>query len=51
SSYCELIGVMVDMISTDNLGITAPFLCHIIDMAALPSQQTTRKLSQQLLSK
>ncbi|KAI7818651.1 hypothetical protein BC939DRAFT_462388 [Gamsiella multidivaricata] len=42
---------MVDMISTDSLGIAAPFLCHIIDMAALPSQQTTRRLSQQLLSK
>ncbi|KAG0050146.1 hypothetical protein BGZ83_005066 [Gryganskiella cystojenkinii] len=51
SSYCELIGVMVDMISTDSLGIAAPFLCHIIDMAALPSQQTTRRMSQQLLSK
>ncbi|KAG0207443.1 RING finger and SPRY domain-containing protein 1 [Mortierella sp. GBA30] len=44
-------GVMVDMISTDSLGIAAPFLCHIIDMAALPSQQTTRRMSQQLLSK
>ncbi|KAF9152544.1 RING finger and SPRY domain-containing protein 1 [Linnemannia schmuckeri] len=51
SSYCELIGVMVDMITTDSLGIAAPFLCHIIDMAALPSQQTTRRMSQQLLSK
>ncbi|CAO3563920.1 unnamed protein product [Mortierella alpina] len=51
SSYCDLIGVMVDMISTDSLGIAAPFLCHIIDMAALPSQQTTRRMSQQLLSK
>ncbi|GJJ70069.1 RING finger and SPRY domain-containing protein 1 [Entomortierella parvispora] len=51
SSYCELIEVMVDMISTDSLGIAAPFLCHIIDMAALPSQQTTRRMSQQLLSK
>ncbi|KAF9409620.1 RING finger and SPRY domain-containing protein 1, partial [Podila epigama] len=51
SSYCELIGVMVDMISTESLGIAAPFLCHIIDMAALPSQQTTRRMSQQLLSK
>ncbi|KAF9134058.1 RING finger and SPRY domain-containing protein 1 [Mortierella sp. 14UC] len=51
SSYCELLGVMVDMITTDSLGIAAPFLCHIIDMAALPSQQTTRRMSQQLLSK
>ncbi|KAG0327792.1 RING finger and SPRY domain-containing protein 1, partial [Podila humilis] len=51
SSYCELIGVMVDMISTDCLGVAAPFLCHIIDMAALPSQQTTRRMSRQLLSK
>jgi hypothetical protein len=42
---------MVDMISTDSLGIAAPFLCHIIEMAALPSQQTTRRMSQQLLSK
>ncbi|KAG0248097.1 RING finger and SPRY domain-containing protein 1 [Mortierella polycephala] len=51
SSYCELIGVMVDLISTESLGIAAPFLCHIIDMAALPSHQTTRRMSQQLLSK
>ncbi|KAF9988358.1 RING finger and SPRY domain-containing protein 1 [Modicella reniformis] len=51
SSYCELLGVMVDMISTDSLGIAAPFLSHIIDMAALPSQQATRRMSQQLLSK
>ncbi|KAF9191126.1 RING finger and SPRY domain-containing protein 1 [Haplosporangium sp. Z 767] len=51
SSYCELIGVMVDLISSESLGIAAPFLCHIIDMAALPSQQTTRRMSQQLLSK
>lgn len=42
---------MVDMISTDSMGVAAPFLCHIIDMAALPSQQTTRRMSQQLLSK
>ncbi|KAF9166642.1 hypothetical protein DFQ26_007339 [Actinomortierella ambigua] len=50
SSYCDLLGVMVDTISPES-PMASWFLYHIIDLAALPSQQTIRRLSQELLSK
>ncbi|KAG0231270.1 RING finger and SPRY domain-containing protein 1 [Actinomortierella wolfii] len=50
SSYCDLLGVLVDTISPES-PMASWFLYHIIDLAALPSQHTIRRLSQELLNK
>ncbi|RUS32745.1 hypothetical protein BC938DRAFT_474462 [Jimgerdemannia flammicorona] len=50
AEFLELIAVMLDTLSCSN-PMASAFLCHVIDMAALPSKDTTRRITELILHK